>query len=124
MPLQQAEIQPIIVNLVEDILNQGEEFDLDDPITADTLLIGDLDFASIDFVQLCVGIEEKLNEKLGFHDLLMQNGQYVDDLTIGQFVDFVETRLNSPASASQGKASQAFSFSATEKLNASIFAQA
>ena len=124
MPLQQAEIQPIITNLVEDILNQGEEFDLDAPITADTLLIGDLDFASIDFVQLCVGIEEKLDQKLGFHDLLMQNGQYVDDLTISQFVNFVETRLNSPPSESQTTVSQPFSFSATEKLVASIFTQA
>ncbi len=124
MPIQKAEIQPIIVNLVEDILSQGEEFDLDDPITAETLLIGDLDFASIDFVQLCVGIEEKLEKKLGFHDLLMQNGQYVDDLTIGQFVDFVATRLQAPPVESQAIASHASAPSATEKLNASIFSQA
>lgn len=122
MPLQTAEIKPIVVDLVEEILNQGDSFDLDDPITLDTCLIGDLDFASVDFVQLCVGIEERIGQKLGFHDLLMQNGQYVDDLSVGQFVEFIDKRLNSPDQAFQSGPTQQIGVPESEKLSPEVFA--
>lgn len=56
----------------------------------ETKLIADLGFESIDVVHLVVAIEEKfLRRDLPFQDLLMEDGQYVDELTVAQVVDFI-----------------------------------
>ncbi len=64
-------------------------------IKPDTRLIADLGFESIDVVQLVVAIEENYQRRdLPFMELLMENGRYVDDLKVGQAVDFLEKHLN------------------------------
>lgn len=60
------------------------------PIGDETKLIADLGFESIDVVHLVVAIEEKfLRRDLPFQELLMADGQYVDELTVAQVVDFI-----------------------------------
>jgi acyl carrier protein len=59
-------------------------------MTRDTKLLADLGFESIDIIQLVVAIEEDItHRKVAFDQLLMNNGRYVDDLTIGQIADFL-----------------------------------
>ena len=56
----------------------------------DTKLLGDLGFESIDIIQFIVAIEEDLGlHKTPFDKLLMKDGRYVDDLSLGQLADFV-----------------------------------
>lgn len=84
-----GEMMPRIVAIIEDFL---EDFDTDfeDEITADTLLLSDLGFESIDIIQLVVAIEDDLGQRdVPFEQLLMKNGAYVDDLSVGALVDFV-----------------------------------
>lgn len=62
----------------------------------DTRLLADLGFESIDIIQLVVAIQEEiLKRKLSFEKLLMKDGRYVDDLSIGQIADYLAA--NSPA---------------------------
>jgi len=69
---------------------------LEAEITSATTVVGDLEFDSIDVIQFTVALETAFGgRKLGFQDLLMQNGRYVDDLSLGQFQDFLEMRLTS-----------------------------
>lgn len=57
---------------------------------ADTRLLADLGFESIDIIQLVVAIQEEiLKRKLSFDRLLMKDGRYVDDLSIGQIADYL-----------------------------------
>lgn len=56
----------------------------------DTSLLGDLGFESIDIIQFIVAIEEDFGlHKTPFDKLLMKDGRYVDDLTLGQLADFL-----------------------------------
>lgn len=60
----------------------------------DTRLFADLGFESIDIIQLAVAIEEDItHRKLPFDQLLMKDGRYVDDLSIGRIADFIAARL-------------------------------
>ena len=69
---------------------QDWDLDLDDEITGKTTLIEDLNFESIDIVQLCVAIEEKLGKKgLPFESLFIEDGSYVSDVSIAQISDFL-----------------------------------
>ena len=64
------------------------------PIERGTKLVEDLEFDSIDVIQLVVEVEKAFgSRKLGFQDLLMVDGRYVDDLTVGQMSDFLSARL-------------------------------
>ncbi|NGY05274.1 acyl carrier protein [Solimonas terrae] len=59
-------------------------------MTRETKLLADLGFESIDIIQLVVAIEEDItHRKVAFDQLLMNNGRYVDDLSIGQIADFL-----------------------------------
>lgn len=78
--------------IVEDLI-QDWGLDLDTPVSDATLLVADLDFASVDIIQLCVALEQSYERKLGFHDLLMKDGSYVGDLSLAQVAAHVESRL-------------------------------
>jgi acyl carrier protein len=70
------------------------EMEFSDPIGAETMIISDLEFESIDVVQLVVQIEEFYKRKdLPFEKLLMRNGRYRDDISVRDVVDFLRASL-------------------------------
>ncbi len=59
-------------------------------MTAETRLLADLGFESIDIIQLVVAIQEEvIRRKLSFDALLMKDGRYVDDLSVGQIANYI-----------------------------------
>jgi acyl carrier protein len=65
-------------------------------INADTKLIAELGFESIDIVQLVVAIQEHFKRRnLPFEELLMADGRYVDEITVHDAVAFLDRHLNS-----------------------------
>lgn len=86
----QETVKSITLDLVQDW-----GLDLDEGVTNTTSLVNDLEFASVDIIQLCVALEQHYERKLGFQDLLMVDGSYIKDLTLGQLSAFVSLKLNS-----------------------------
>lgn len=85
-------IEKTLAGIVEDLV-QDWGIDLNGGVGGKTLLVNDLEFASVDIIQLCVAIEQHYDRKFGFQDLLMINGSYVSDLSITQMADFVTVKL-------------------------------
>ncbi len=88
----------ILTNLVEILgdITQDWDTELSGKIGADTSLMTDLTFESIDVVMLIVAIEERFGKTgLPFDELLMIDGRYVDDLRVSELVSFLETHLKS-----------------------------
>ena len=84
-----------LIALLEDF-TQDWDSDFEGEMNADTKLLADLGFESIDIIQLVVAIQEEiLKRKLSFDRLLMKDGRYVDDLSIGQIADYLAA--NTPA---------------------------
>lgn len=96
MPMSEqlhARLSAEIINLVADVA-QDLPTHPDCELTSDTRLVSDLGFSSVDIISLVVEIEEHFQQRnLGFADLLMQGGQYVEELRIGELAAFVESRL-------------------------------
>jgi acyl carrier protein len=88
----QQSVESAVIAIVED-LTQDWGLESDD-IDGNTLLVEQLDFASVDIIQLCVALEQHYGRKLGFQDLLLVNGSYVGDLSIGQVAAFVANRIH------------------------------
>ena len=91
-----ADKETILENVVR-ILNDltGDwEMEFSGPIGPGTMIISDLEFESIDVVQFVVQIEEQYKRKdLPFEKLLMRDGRYRDDISVGEVVDFLHTYL-------------------------------
>jgi acyl carrier protein len=87
-----AQLESAVIAIVDDLV-QDWGLDLTDGIASTTRLVADLEFASVDIIQLCVALEQHYDRKLGFQDLLMVDGSYVSDLSIAQIARFIEPRL-------------------------------
>lgn len=90
-------IQATVIAITLDLI-QDWGLDLSDNIEGATSFVKELEFASVDIIQLCVAIEQHYGRKLGFQDLLMVDGSYVSDLTVGQISQYIQSKL----SAAQG----------------------
>lgn len=76
--------------LAEFIADWGVEAE----IGPETRIAADLEFDSIDVIQFVVAMERAFGTRnLGFQTLIMQDGRYVDDLTVGQIETFLAGRL-------------------------------
>ena len=96
----EEETQAVVGRLLEELV-QDLGFDLDEAISAKTRLVADLGLASVDFIQLIVAIEHHFGKKMGFHDLLMPSGAYVNDLTVGELVAFIAEKLSAPETGTE-----------------------
>lgn len=81
---------------VYDILNEfAEEWGLDDlELTGETTLKTDMGFESTDIMQLFLGIQEAFPSiKIPFQNIIMNNGKFVEDLSVQQVIAFVNTEV-------------------------------
>lgn len=87
-----------IVAIVDD-LTQDWGLEFDGPKGNATMVVADLEFASVDIIQLCVALEQAFGRRFGFQDLLMKDGSYVGDLSLGQFAEFIDGKLKEGVAA-------------------------
>ena len=88
-----AALQKTVIAVLVDTV-QDWDLELGEGIVASTTLIGDLAFESIDVVQFCVALEQALARKgLPFEKLFIDDGAYVDDVSVAQVVDFLAVEL-------------------------------
>lgn len=87
----------ILAGMIEILRDMTSDWDLDfsGDIGAGTKLVDDLGFESIDIVQLVVAIQERFRRRtMPFEELLMRDGMYVQDITVGDTVGFLYRCLN------------------------------
>jgi acyl carrier protein len=91
--MERTEIQNNIVSVLND-MTQDWELELENGINAETGLMSDLAFESIDVVQLAVSLEQRFAKKgLPFEKLFMRDGDYVDEIYVNEVVDFIQGNL-------------------------------
>lgn len=88
-------VQGTVIAVIEDLI-QDWGLDLAGGVNSSTRLVANLEFASVDIIQLCVALEECYARKFGFQSLLMHEGSYVGDLSVAQIAQFIQSRLLAP----------------------------
>jgi acyl carrier protein len=92
--IARVEINTAVVAILNHITSDWDQ-DFAGGIQTETLLIRDLGFESIDVVQFVAALEDRFGSRnLPFEKLLMIDGRYVDDLSVGDVVDFLDLHLN------------------------------
>lgn len=80
-----------VIATIESIV---QDWDLDQPVNADTRLVADLGFESIDLIQMAAALEQEFGRpNFSFADLLIVDGRYVDDLTVGRIAEALDARI-------------------------------
>ncbi|MGQ0611932.1 MAG: hypothetical protein ACT4N9_12600 [Paracoccaceae bacterium] len=88
-----AALQSTVIAVLNDTVADWD-LDLEAPIGAETTLIEDLAFESIDIVQFSVALEQALGRKdLPFEKLFIQDGNYVDDVSVGEITAFLTSEM-------------------------------
>lgn len=84
-----------ITQAIVDILNETiEMYELPKvEITRATQLSGSLGFTSIDMMHVLASVDMRFSTHLPYDSLIMKNGQYISDLSVGEIADFVEENL-------------------------------
>jgi len=91
--LQTDDVADKVLQVIHDMTSDWD-LDLSSPLGLNTQLIADLAFESIDVVQLVVSLEEAFNKRsIPFDKLLMVDGRYVEDLSVGEVVDFLRPHV-------------------------------
>jgi acyl carrier protein len=91
--ITQETISKDVVRILEDLTSDWDT-EFAGKIGNDTHIISDLEFESIDVVQFIVQLETIFERKdLPFEKLLMIDGRYKDDLTVGEVVEFLNQYL-------------------------------
>ena len=91
--MNEQDVSSQMVGILTDMTSDWD-IELDSEINRETRLIADLEFESIDIVELVVAIEQTFNSRgIPFERLLMVDGRYVDDLSVAQVSDFVSANL-------------------------------
>lgn len=86
---EQGQLQADIARILESMTADWDT-SFSGGVSAATRLIGDLSFESIDVVQFIVALEEHFNRRdFPFEQLLMKDGRYVEELTVGEVVGFL-----------------------------------
>lgn len=81
--------------LEEQLLEMGE-----DPgeIVDATRLHADLGLSSIEIIHVMILLEDRLSTPLDFQELAIHDGEYVEDITVGQLLAFLWKSLGIDAS--------------------------
>lgn len=85
------------VKIISVLNEMTQDWDLESNggIKPQTGLMKDLEFESIDIVQLAVALEQNFNQKgLPFEQLFMRDGDYVDEIYVSDVVDFMDANIN------------------------------
>jgi len=86
----------ITKDLIQILTDMTQDWDLEfsGGIGADTRLVADLGFESIDVVMLIGEIHRHYNQRnLPFERLLLRDGGYVDDIRVSALAEFLHTQL-------------------------------
>jgi acyl carrier protein len=92
--MNNSEIEQKVISVLNE-MTQDWELDSSEGIGPKTGLMNDLEFESIDIVQLAVSLEQNFNKKgLPFENLFMRDGDYVDEIRVSEVTEFMAANLS------------------------------
>jgi acyl carrier protein len=88
----------LITQLVAKTVDEWN-LDLDGDLHADTRLAEDLCFSSVEMLHLLAAVDMRLSTRLPFDRLIIQDGAYRTELTLGELARFVDTHRHAASPA-------------------------
>lgn len=93
--LDRSGVEALVIQGIQELLDDSD-LDLDEPITGETTLNEDLCLSSVEAMELFARVDVAIGRRLQYERLVMVDGQYRDELTVGELVDFVWSNRDAP----------------------------
>jgi acyl carrier protein len=94
-PIERAAILATVIATLRELVRDWE---IEEPIGAETRVVNDLSFESIDLIQMVAALEQAFRQhRVSFVDMLVADGRYVDDLSVADIVEGIEVRIRESA---------------------------
>ena len=98
----------ILVEVLDLLNSVVRDWEFEGTVGTDTRLFADLNFESLDLVVLGAKVQERFGQTFPFPEFFAEIGQRdVRDLTIGEWVSFMERHLKNPAAPRAARAPEA-----------------
>ena len=91
MATSRNDVWGTIVNVVSELDDDGID---KNEIVRDARLRNDLGFSSVDSIHLMISLEDAFKQQLAIETLVMRNGEYADDLSLGALHDHICEKLH------------------------------
>lgn len=91
MQPRRSDVWGTIVQVVKEL---DEDLGTTQEIGRDSRLSRDLGLSSVDSIHLMISLEDVFKQPLAIENLVIRNGQYADDLSLGALCDHVCEKLN------------------------------
>ncbi len=92
--LNTESIQAKVIAVLQDMISDWELDDINE-IDAETKLMEDLAFESLDVVQFVVSLEKEFERRnLPFQKLFIHDGDYVDEINVKEVVEFLNKNIS------------------------------
>jgi len=86
------EIEGSIIDMLKDMTS---DWDLElESLDGTSRLSADFCFSSVDMLDLMAKVDMRYKRKLRYDQLLIRNGSYVTDLSVGELASFVHDRFD------------------------------
>lgn len=87
-----------VATVIATLENLMQDWEVEEPIREGTLVVADLGFESIDLIQMVGALERAFRlHGVSLVDMLVADGRYVDDLSVGQIADGIAVRIGQSA---------------------------
>jgi acyl carrier protein len=91
MATSRNDVWGTIVNVVSELDDEGID---KNEIVRDARLRNDLGFSSVDSIHLMISLEDAFKQQLAIETLVMRNGEYAEDLSLGALHDHICEKLH------------------------------
>ncbi len=98
--LDRSAVEALVVQGIQELLDDSD-LDLGDPITGETTLNEDLCLSSVEAMELFARVDVAIGRRLQYEKLVMSDGQYRSELTVGELVEFVWANQDASAPPAQ-----------------------
>lgn len=90
-PIDQSATLATVITTLENLM---QDWEIDEQIGSETRVVADLGFESIDLIQMVAALERAFRRYgISLVDMLVVDGRYVDDLSVGQIAASVADRI-------------------------------
>lgn len=82
-------------HLIETLESMGDEWEEQTEVTEETLILGNMNWRSIEIVYLANALQQHYQRPFPFEEFLKEvEARAVPDTTVGEWIDFITAELN------------------------------
>ncbi|HMQ60565.1 MAG TPA: hypothetical protein PKE06_07855 [Flavilitoribacter sp.] len=100
--MTKKEVEQVLVEILNDMIEMYELPEME--ITAETKLIEDLGFSSVDIMHMLATADMRFQAHVPYEEMVLKDGEYVTELAVGEVAAYVSENIHRATNEPQNMA--------------------